>query len=47
MSDQEQFRKQIDRLAASRTLHGSESLCRLLRYMAQHEIGRASCRERV
>ena len=25
MADQEQFRKQIDRLAASRTLHGSES----------------------
>ena len=38
MADQEQFRKQIDRLAASRTLHGSESLCRLLRYLAQHAI---------
>ncbi len=38
MSDREQFSKQIDRLAASRTLHGSESLCRLLRYLAQHAI---------
>lgn len=38
MSEREQFWKQIDRLAASRTLHGSESLCRLLRYLAQHAI---------
>jgi hypothetical protein len=38
MSDRELFSKQIDRLVASRTLHGSESLCRLLRYLAQHAI---------
>jgi hypothetical protein len=38
MSDREQFSKQIDRLAASRTLHGSESLCKLLRYLAKHAI---------
>jgi hypothetical protein len=38
MSDREQFSKQIDRLAASRTLHGSESLCKLLRYLAQHAM---------
>jgi hypothetical protein len=38
MSDREQFSKQIERLVASRTLHGSESLCRLLRYLAQHAI---------
>jgi hypothetical protein len=38
MSDREQFLKQIDRLAASRTLHGSESLCKLLRYLAQNAV---------
>jgi len=38
MSDREQFSKQIDRLVASHTLHGSESLCKLLRYLAQHAI---------
>lgn len=38
MSDREQFSKQIDKLAASRTLHGSESLCKLLRYLAQHAM---------
>lgn len=38
MSEREQFSKQIDRLVASRTLHGSESLCKLLRYLAQHAI---------
>jgi hypothetical protein len=38
MSDRDLFSKQIDRLAASRTLHGSESLCKLLRYLAQHAI---------
>jgi hypothetical protein len=27
---------QIDRLAASRSLHGSDSLCKLLRYLATH-----------
>lgn len=38
MSDREQFSKQIERLVASRTLHGSESLCRLLRYLAAHAL---------
>jgi len=38
MLDREQFSKQIDRLAASRTLHGSESLCKLLRYLAAHAV---------
>ncbi|ABF40712.1 hypothetical protein Acid345_1711 [Candidatus Koribacter versatilis Ellin345] len=38
MVDREQFPKQIDRLVASRTLHGSESLCKLLRYLAAHAI---------
>ena len=38
MSDREQFSKQIERLVASRTLHGSESLCKLLRYLAQHAM---------
>src|SRR6266853_4849304 len=38
MSERGQFLGQIDRLCASDVLHGSESLCRLLRYLAQKEI---------
>ncbi len=38
MSEREQHSKQIDRLVASATLHGSESLCKLLRYLAKHAI---------
>ena len=33
-----QYVAAIDRLAASRVLHGSESLCRLLRYLAEHSL---------
>ncbi len=36
MSEQELLLGQIDRLVASRALHGSESLCKLLRYLAKH-----------
>ena len=38
MSDRAEYLSQIDRLCASDVLHGSESLCRLLRYLAQKEI---------
>ena len=38
MSDREQHSRQIDRLVSSHTLHGSESLCKLLRYLAAHAI---------
>lgn len=38
MSDRAEYLAQIDRLCASDVLHGSESLCRLLRYLAQNEI---------
>ena len=38
MSERDQFLKQIDVLVASHTLHGSESLCKLLRYLAQHAV---------
>ncbi len=38
MSEQDQFSKQIDLLVGSATLHGSESLCKLLRYLGQHAI---------
>src|SRR3569832_1398997 len=38
MSDRDQFSRQIDQLVASRTLHGSESLCKLLRYLAAHAL---------
>ncbi len=38
MSDRAEYLAQIDRLCASDVLHSSESLCRLLRYLAQKEI---------
>jgi hypothetical protein len=38
MSERDEFRIQLDRLCASGALHGSESLCRLLRYLAQKEF---------
>jgi hypothetical protein len=36
VSEQELLLEQIDRLVASHALHGSESLCKLLRYLAKH-----------
>ena len=33
-----QYLAAIERLAASHVLHGSESLCKLLRYLAQHSL---------
>ena len=38
MSERESFLEQINRLVASHTLHGSESLCKLLRYLAKHAV---------
>ena len=38
MSDRGQYLGEVDRLCASDVLHGSESLCRLLRYLAEKEI---------
>ena len=38
MSQHDQFGKQIEVLVSSATLHGSESLCKLLRYLAKHAI---------
>jgi hypothetical protein len=38
MSDRGEYVAQVDRLCASEVLHGSESLCRLLRYLAQKEL---------
>jgi hypothetical protein len=35
----EQCLQQIDRLTNSHSLHGSESLCKLLRYLAEHSLG--------
>jgi hypothetical protein len=34
----EQYLAQIDRLTNSHVLHGSESLCKLLRYLAEHSL---------
>jgi hypothetical protein len=36
--DRTQILGQIDRLVSSHTLHGSESLCKLLRYLAKHAL---------
>jgi hypothetical protein len=37
-TERAQYAAAIDRLANSRVLHGSESLCRLLRYLAEHSL---------
>ena len=38
MSERDHFSKQIDLLVGSSALHGSESLCKLLRYLAKHAL---------
>jgi len=38
LSEREQYLLQIDRLVNSHVLHGSESLCKLLRYLAKHAL---------
>lgn len=38
MNDKDLFLEQINRLVASHALHGSESLCKLLRYLAKHAV---------
>jgi hypothetical protein len=38
MSERDQFTKQIETLVGSGTLHGSESLCKLLRYLGHHAL---------
>ena len=38
MSERDQYLGQVERLCGSDVLHGSESLCRLLRYLAQKEL---------
>ena len=41
MTERDQYLAQIDRLVSSQVLHGSESLCKLLRYLAKHVLDRA------
>ena len=38
MSEREHYLPQIERLVNSHVLHGSESLCKLLRYLAKHAL---------
>ncbi|HTB93159.1 MAG TPA: helix-turn-helix domain-containing protein [Candidatus Sulfotelmatobacter sp.] len=38
MSEKEQHLRQVEKVAASSVLHGSEALCKLLRYLAHHAI---------
>jgi hypothetical protein len=38
LSEREQCLAQIEKLAGSQILHGSESLCKLLRYLAKHAL---------
>lgn len=38
MTEREHLLEQINRLVSSHALHGSESLCKLLRYLAKHAV---------
>jgi hypothetical protein len=38
VTEREHLLEQINRLASSHALHGSESLCKLLRYLAKHAV---------
>jgi hypothetical protein len=38
VSERDQFVRQIDTLVASKELHGADSLCKLLRYLANHAL---------
>jgi hypothetical protein len=38
VTEREQLLEQINRLVTSHALHGSESLCKLLRYLAKHAV---------
>src|SRR5258708_24335636 len=38
VSEREQYLLQIEKLVNSHVLHGSESLCKLLRYLAKHAL---------
>src|ERR1700757_5082555 len=38
MPEHEQYLRQVEKLANSTVLHGSESLCKLLRYLARQAI---------
>src|SRR5436190_20488189 len=38
IAEREQLLAEIDRLTGSHVLHGSESLCKLLRYLADHAL---------
>jgi hypothetical protein len=38
LADRAQLQSEIDRLVASHTLHGSESLCKLLRYLGRQAV---------
>ena len=38
MAERQQYHAAVERLAKSRVLHGSESLCKLLRYLADHSL---------
>jgi hypothetical protein len=39
VADKAHYRGQIDKILSSHALHGSESLCKLLRYLADHALG--------
>src|SRR5712692_11669103 len=38
LTERAQFQAEIERLVSSHALHGSESLCKLLRYLGRHAI---------
>src|SRR5260370_20494344 len=38
MTERDQYLRQIDTMVASKELHGADSLCKLLRYLANHAM---------
>ncbi len=42
MNERDQYVRQIDTLVASKELHGADSLCKLLRYLASHAVNSPS-----
>src|ERR1700675_2463379 len=38
VAERQQYTAAVERMAKSHALHGSESLCKLLRYLAEHSL---------
>src|ERR1700745_1256186 len=47
LTERAQFQAEIERLVASHALHGSESLCKLLRYLGKQALDHPGCPVKV